>query len=135
MRHDSSEAVIHHQCPPEIARQLEIAGGLNPYGEAMFRLVWGYDRIVTMTGEWQEWETLEGTLTDRLTGLSQTRRFNRLISSVVETRKVPKYLPANCWHLEKWCPPSDYGSPEEWHKLGAEVIDGMTVDTAGEFPH
>ena len=63
-----------------------------------------------------------------------TRKQIRLVRSVVETRLVPKYLPANCWHLECWRPPEEYGTPESWRKAGEEVIDGLTVDTAGEFP-
>lgn len=135
MRQDSTEAVINKTCPPEVAHELEIAGGLNRYGEAMFRVVWGYNRIVPMSGQWEEWEKCTAMLTDKLTGVVATRDFIRLKSSVVETRYVPKYLPANCWHLEKWCPPEDYGSPELWRKQGEEVLKGITVDTAGEFPH
>ena len=74
-------------CPPEIAKRLTDAGGLNPFGEPLFRAVWGWNRIVKMTGTWGE-------------------------SQVVETREVPKYLPADRWHLEMWRPPEDYGTHE-----------------------
>jgi hypothetical protein len=134
MRQNSNETIEHHECPPDVARELEIAGGTNRFGEPMFRVVWGYDRIVPMTGEWQEFEHCVASLTDKLTGFSDQRTFIRLVKSVVETRHVPKYLPANCWHLEKWCPPEDYGSPEIWRKQGEEIIQGLTVDTAGKFP-
>ena len=134
MKRNASEAVETRECPPEVARELTLAGGLNRYGEPMFRVVWGYNRIVPMSGEWQEWEKSRATLTDKLTGHQEHRDFIRLVSSVVETRMEPKYLPANCWHLEKWCPPEDYGSPELWRKQGEEVVRGLTVDTAGEFP-
>jgi hypothetical protein len=33
-----------------------------------------------------------------------------------------------------WRPPEEYGSPEDWRKAGEEVLQGMTVDTAGPFP-
>lgn len=135
MRQNSQETIEHRQCPPEIAEDLKVAGGLNRFNEAMFRVVWGYDRIVPMTGEWQEFEHCEARLTDKLTGHSESRKIIRLVRSVVETRQVPKYLPANCWHLEMWRPPEEYGTPENWRKQGQEVVAGMTVDTAGEFPH
>jgi hypothetical protein len=135
MRQNSNETIEHHECPADVARELEIAGGTNRFGEPMFRVVWGYDRIVPMTGEWQEFEHMGAVLTDKLTGHTETRTFIRLARSVIETRHVPKYLPANCWHLEKWCPPEDYGSPDIWRKQGEEIIQGLTVDTAGEFPH
>jgi hypothetical protein len=134
MKRDSSESIVLRDCPPEVAQELAVAGGLNRFGEPNFRVVWGYNRIVPMTGEWQEWEHSVAKLTDKLTGFSEQRPFIRLVRSVVETRQEPKYLPANCWHLEKWCPPEDYGSPDLWRKQGEEVVQGLTVDTAGEFP-
>lgn len=134
MRQNAHEQIEHHECPESVARELEIAGGLNRYGKPNFRLVWGWNRIVPMSGEWQEFEHMAATLTDKLTGHTETRTFIRLKESKIETRQVPKYLPANCWHLEKWCPPEQYGTPETWRKAGEEVIAGMTIDTAGEFP-
>lgn len=134
MRFNSNEAVQTRECPPDVARALELAGGNNCYGEANFRAVWGYNRIVPMTGKWEQWEKVVGMLTDKVTGVVGTREFIRLVSSVVETRQVPKYLPANCWHLEGWRPPEEYGTPETWRKAGEEVVAGMTIDTAGEFP-
>ena len=128
------EPIEHHTCPPHVAHELELAGGVNRYGEPNFRAVWGYDRIVPMTGEWQEWEEALATLTDKATGYSESRKVIRLVSSVVETRMVPKYLPGNCWHLEMWRPPEEYGTPEQWGKQGEEVMAGLTVDTAGEYP-
>jgi hypothetical protein len=100
----------------------------------MYRVVWGYDRIVPVHGEWQEWERYQGILTDKFTGHTETRQFVKLKSSVIETRLVPKYLPGNCWHLEMWRPPSEYGTKEEWAKLGQEIIGDLTIDTAGPYP-
>jgi hypothetical protein len=134
MKQSSSEQIEHHACPGHVARELRLAGGDNRYGEPMFRLVWGYDRIVPMSGEWQEFEHAVATLTDKLTGHTESRTFIRLKESKIETRMVPKYLPANSWHLEMWRPPEEYGSPDAWRKQGEEVIAGMTIDTAGEFP-
>ena len=137
MRSNSQEQVEHHECPVSVAQELRLAGGENRYGEPMFRLVWGYDRIVPMSGEWQEWAKYAAALTDKLTGHTETREFVKLERSVIETRMVPKYLPANCWHLEMWRPPEEYacyGAKENWTKLGEEVVAGMTIDTAGEFP-
>lgn len=111
-----------------------MAGGSNPFGEPMFRVVWGYDRIVPIHGKWEQWEQFQATLTDKKTGFTDVRHFSKLTSSVVETRHVPKYLPANCWHLEMWRPAEEYGSLESWRKQGEEVADGMTVDTSGPYP-
>lgn len=100
----------------------------------MFRVVWGWDRIVPIHGEWQEFEQCVARLLDTVTGYVEERPFTRLKSSVIETRQVPKYLPANCWHLEMWRTAEEYGSPEEWSKLGEEVLQGMTIDTSGPYP-
>jgi|ERR1035441_6086093 hypothetical protein len=130
----SAEAVEKRTCPPHVTRELSIAGGLNPYGEPMFRVTWGYNRIVPITGEWQEFEQYVCTLTDKLTGFAESRKVTKLVRSVIETRLLPKYLPGNCWHLEMWRPAEEYGSPEQWKKLGEEVIQGLTVDTSGPYP-
>jgi hypothetical protein len=134
MRSSSKEVIEHPKCPKEVSDALERAGGLNRFSEPNFRVVWGYDRIVPISGEWQEFEQYVATLRDKLTGYTESRPITRLVRSVVETRMVPKYLPGNCWHLEMWRPPEEYGSPEAWGKLGEEVIGCQTVDTAGPYP-
>jgi hypothetical protein len=130
----SRERIEHHNCPENVKDELLLAGGVNRFGEPNYRIVWGYDRIVPIYGEWQEWERYQGTLTDKFTGHSETRQFVKLKSSVIETRLLPKYLPGNCWHLESWRPPEEYGTPEEWTKIGEEVIGSLTIDTSGPYP-
>jgi hypothetical protein len=130
----SLERIEHHTPPESVVEELLLAGGTNRFGEPLFRVVWGYDRIVPMHGEWQQWGQYRGTLTDKFTGYEETRQFTKLENSVIETRLVPKYLPGNCWHLEMWRPPEEYGTREQWRKLGEEVIGGLTIDTAGPYP-
>jgi len=134
MKQSSREKVEHHDCPDSVTERLRTAGGNNLFGEPNFRVVWGYNRIVPISGEWQEWEHGVATLRDKLTGYSESRPFTKLVKSVVETRMVPKYLPGNCWHLEMWRPPEEYGSPEEWAKAGEEKVGISTVDTSGPYP-
>lgn len=134
MRQKKNEAIEHHDCPVEIAEELRLAGGSNRFGEPNFRVVWGYNRIVSIFGNWQDFEQYKVKMTDRLTGFAKSRVVTRLKSEVIETRQVPKYLPGNCWHLEMWRPPEEYGSPEQWDKLGQEHDRASTLHTAGEFP-
>lgn len=129
----SEERIEHHDCPESVKVRLILAGGVNPFGEPNFRLSWGYNRIVKIHGQWEEWEPA------RPTGIAGPDGRPIVIpprckGSVIETREVPKYLPGNCWHLEHWQSPESYGSPETWGKLGQEVIGCMTVDTAGPYP-
>lgn len=134
MRASSQGTVERRECPAHITEALRVAGGENCFGDPNFRVVWGWNRIVPIHGEWEEWEQCVATLRDKLTGYTESRQVTRLVRSVIETRHVPKYLPANCWHLEMWRPPEEYGSPEEWHKMGEEVIQGLTIDTSGPYP-
>jgi hypothetical protein len=128
-----AELIEHHDCPETVKLRLILAGGMNRFGKPNFRLVWGYDRIIKMHGEWQEVEP--ATATGLFTPEGKTIMTKpRIKSSVIETREVPKYLPGNCWHLEKWCPPEMYGTPESWAKAGEEVVGAYTIDTAGPFP-
>lgn len=99
------------KCPPEIAARLLSVGGINRFGGPMYRVVWGFDRIVKLHGAWG----LHGDLG-------------------VQTREEPKYLPGDRWHLEQWRPPEDYGTPEEWRKAGEEWNGPELVNTAGEYP-
>lgn len=119
----------HHVPPADVVERLTLAGGTNPFGEPNFRVVWGYDRVIPIHGEWQDFETIDVKMPDG------KRKLVRLKTSKIETRMVPKYLPGNRWHLEKWCPPEMYGTPETWSKAGEEIIGQQTIDTSGPFPH
>lgn len=98
-----------YRVPESIARRLTTAGGANRFGTPNYRLVWGESRIVPITGRWDD-------------------------NGTIETRFEPKYFPTERWHLEKWCPPEDYGTPEKWELAGREIWGAVTVDTAGPFP-
>lgn len=93
----------------EVQERITKAGGTNRFDEPNFRVVWGRDRIVPIHGFWDD-------------------------TGTVETRFEPKYLPDECWHLEMWRAPEEYGTPETWKEAGKEVSAGWTVDTAGPFP-
>jgi hypothetical protein len=128
------ERIEHYKCPDDVQKWLVLAGGTNRFGEPKFRVIWGFDRIVPITGSWEDWEETEVPDLHPLAKPGAMRKQITLKSSVVETRMVPKYLPGNCWFLECWRPPEEYGTPESWRKAGEEVNGGMTVDTAGPFP-
>jgi hypothetical protein len=135
MRGSYNEVPERKECPEEVAERLREIAGDNRFGDPMFRIVWGWNRLVEMTGEWQEWNRYEAMLVDKLTGYAEKREFIKLDKSVVETRTVPKYLPGNCWHLEMWRTPEEYGSPDQWGKAGQEVAGVMTLDTSGPYPY
>ena len=106
-----------HETPPGICERVKLAGGTNPYGEANFRVVWGGSRLTWIGGRW----------TDRDAN-------GNVIREAIETRQVPKYLPVDRWHIERWMPPESYGSPEEWLAQTTEVEDGIRIAALGPYP-
>ena len=93
------------------------AGGSNRYGEPNFRVVWGGSRLGWIGGRW----------TDRDV-------HGNLVRETIELRRVPKYLPLDRWHIERWMPPEIYGSPEEWYAQTIEVEDGIRIPALGPYP-
>jgi len=106
-----------HDTPAAIAERITRAGGTNRYGEPNFRVVWGGARLTWIGGRW----------TDRDAHGNTTRE-------AIEVRRVPKYLPVDRWHIERWMPPEFYGSPEEWRALTSETEDGIRIPALGPYP-
>ena len=106
-----------HETPREICERVMAAGGANTFGEANFRVVWGGSRLTWMGGRW----------TDRDAS-------GNVIREAIETRRVPKYLPVDRWHIERWMPAESYGSPEQWYEQTTEVEDGIRIAALGPYP-
>ena len=106
-----------HQTPPEVERRVTCAGGLNRFDEPNFRVVWGGSRLTLVGGRW----------TDR-------DAHGNVVREVVELRRVPKYLPVERWHIERWMPPEAYGLPDDWHARTIEVEDGARIPALGPYP-
>lgn len=90
---------------------------MNPYGEANFRVVWGGSRLTWIGGRW----------TDR-------DENDNVIRETIELRRVPKYIPHERWHIERWVPPEFYGDPKSWYARTAEVEDGIRIPALGPYP-
>ena len=106
-----------HETPAAIEERVGRAGGMNRYGEPLFRVVWGGGRLAWIGGKW----------TDRDAS-------GNVIRETVELRRVPKYLPLNRWHVERWMPPESYGSPDEWDTQTTEVENGIRIAALGPYP-
>ena len=106
-----------HEAPASVQHRVEQAGGLNRFGEPNFRVVWGGSRLAWIGGRW----------TDRDAHGNVTRE-------TVELRRVPKYLPLDRWHLERWMPPESYGTPRQWYEQTVETEDGIRVPALGPYP-
>jgi hypothetical protein len=107
---------IHH-APSSINERVARSGGANRFGEPNYRIVWGGARLTWIGGRW----------TDR-------DAHGNMLRECIELRRVPKYLPENRWHIERWMPPESYGSPETWRAQTTEVEDGIRVPALGPYP-
>ncbi len=106
-----------HETPADVARELVLAGGCNRFGEANYRAVWGWSRLDWIGGKWE----------DRDAG-------GKLLREVIEVRLEPKYVPHNRWHIERWLPPENYGSPEHWRAETIEIENGRSIPALGPYP-
>lgn len=106
-----------HETPPDIQQLLARAGGRNCFGEPNFRVMWGWSRLSWIGGRWIDRDAHGNVVCER-----------------IELRYVPKYIPHDRWHIERWMPPESYGSPELWYALTFETEDGIRVPALGPFP-
>lgn len=106
-----------HDPPASLCERLIHAGGTNRLGEPNFRVVWGGSRLGWIGGRWVDRDANGNVLRE-----------------AIELRQVPKYAPTDRWHIERWTPPEDYGSPQEWYARTVEVEDGVRVPALGPYP-
>ncbi len=92
------------ETPAYIERALRLAGGINRFGEPNYRAVWGWNRLTWIGGKWEDKDAS-----------------GNVVREVVQLRQVPKYMPFNRWHIERWVPPEVYGSPADWYRRTLEV--------------
>jgi len=107
-----------HEAPETVARVLRLAGGVNRFGEANYRAVWGWNRLAWIGGKFEERDAATGAL----------------LREVVELRREPKYPQVNRWHIERWLPPEAYGSPRAWYAQTMERANGESVAALGPYP-
>jgi hypothetical protein len=106
-----------HETPANVARRLALAGGLNRYGEANYRVVWGWNRLAWIGGKFEDRDE-QGDM----------------LREVVELRQEPKYAAVNRWHVERWMPPEAYGSPRMWYAQTMERANGQAIPALGPYP-
>ena len=106
-----------YETPESVAERLKGAGGVNRYGEANYRVVWGWNRLNWIGGKFED-RNEQGSL----------------VREVVELRQEPKYPQVNRWHVERWVAPEAYGSPRAWYAQTVERNDGISVPALGPYP-
>jgi len=106
-----------HDTAESVARVLELAGGLNRFGKANYRAVWGWNRLAWIGGKFEDRD-----------------EHGVLIRERVELRREPKYPQVNRWHIERWVPPETYGSPRDWYSQTVEYAGGRSIPALGPYP-
>src|SRR6266568_3689561 len=107
-----------HDAPESVTRGLRLAGGVNRFGEANYRAVWGWNRLAWIGGKFEERDPATGSF----------------LREVVELRQEPKYPAVNRWHIERWLPPEAYGSPRAWYTQTIERENGVSIPALGPYP-
>ena len=106
-----------HEAPECVERRLKLVGGVNRYGEANYRVVWGWNRLAWIGGKFED-----------------RNERGELLREVVELRLEPKYPQVNRWHVERWVAPEKYGSPRQWYAQTIERENGVSVPALGPYP-
>lgn len=106
-----------HDAPDSVARLLRRAGGVNRFGEANYRAIWGWNRLAWIGGKFED-----------------RNAAGELLREVVELRLEPKYPVVNRWHIERWMPPEAYGSPRAWYAQTIERENGVSIPALGPYP-
>lgn len=106
-----------HDTPENVAHRLTRAGGLNRFGEANYRAVWGWNRLAWIGGKFADRDEHGSLLRER-----------------IELRQEPKYPAVNRWHIERWLPPEAYGSRRQWYAQTLERENGISIPALGPYP-
>ncbi len=102
--------------------------GRTPFGEPRHRLVWAPSRWERSGGVWTDCDTAVPAAA-RERGAQPLRR-------VAQMRWVRKYPGEECWLLERWTPPSSYGTPEQWYRPASEggTVLACGIASCGDYP-
>lgn len=98
---------MHRECPPEFQGRIDQTFGSNPYGEPIFKLVWGQTATMRAGGQWAN-------------GFRGYR-------DILMAGNAP------CWVILMWEPASVYGSEGTWYYTNRDENTGL--QDLGEYPY
>lgn len=123
--------IERREVPDWVVKRITLLGGNNSFGEPMFRVIWGGNRLHAVGGKFKKVVYVDADESVPIIG--EPVRKVPIILDVVEERQLLKYYPHRWW-LEKWCPPELYGSPEEWYEVIAEAKTNEMPYDASDYP-
>lgn len=94
--------------PLHLRRAMLARGGVNQYGEPMYRLVRAEARKRLAWGRWHEWPR-------GLKTRFKNPEINRALRSFIGVKPVPMYPGENGWVLERFSPADSFGSNVQWY--------------------
>lgn len=123
----------------ETNEYLKLQHGECFIGYPLYRLVHSSALWQFSAGEWNDWDQnlpidSRGTLVAGEPGESPNP-MNRAERVVTEMRRRLKYAEfASChgWVLERWMPPSYFGTPTWWN---SQTVPGTSLPKMGEYPY
>lgn len=119
--------------PKAVQDHVTRRGGLNPFGEPMYRLIWGPNRVTKQGGVWHEWdENLSiqerGGVQYHMESGIIVPHVNKPRRIIQEVRLIRKY-DFDGWVLERWVPSLMY--PRSLYDVR---IPGTDVPLIGPYP-
>ena len=97
--------ITKRDVPAWVEKHITRKGGLNPYGEPCFRVIWGGNRYYTVGGMFNE-----------VTQFKDANGDTRTIVTRMPLMKTLLRYRWDRWHLERWRGPEFYGDSEEWYR-------------------
>lgn len=102
--------------------------GINPYGDNLWRVVWGPSRNYLVGGPWQD---RHGVIPNDAELMAKGGKDSSFVRELIEYRWIPKY--PETWVLEKWLTPLQYaGTPEQWVATQSDTYAKLL--TLGPYP-
>jgi hypothetical protein len=106
-----------HATPTWAAAILTQSGGLNLYGEPLFRAVWSNNRLAWCAGRFEDRDNS-----------------GHLVREVLAARLMPKYPVESRWIIEQWLPAEKYGSRDNWWQNTREWGEEGNLPQLGPYP-
>jgi hypothetical protein len=113
--------IERREVPEWVEKHITMKGGLNPFGEPNFRVIWGGNRTYQVGGMFKKPITFKDEH-----GVECS-----IVTEVADMRTLLKYHP-NRWHMERWRGPEFYGDRDEWYRSTWDEVAQMHV--MGDYP-
>jgi hypothetical protein len=108
-------------------------------GFPLYRLVHSSFLWQFSAGEWSDWDPglpieSRGTLVTDETGkgVAPNTRAERVVTEMRRRHKYAEFVPFPGWVLERWMPPSYFGTPGWWN---GQLVEGTSLQKLGPYPY